>query len=109
MRLRRRQDHAMSHDQTMQHRRRAVAGLAAAMFGMLLLAVPSPAAAQVAALVNGDPITNVDIAQRIKLAQMVDRKTMTRKEALDDLINDKIKLHTAAKMHIAISDKQVEE
>jgi peptidyl-prolyl cis-trans isomerase SurA len=99
----------MPHNQTVQRRWRAAAGLAAAMFAMLLLSVPSPTAAQVAALVNGDPITNVDIAQRIKLAQMIDRKTMTRKEALDDLINDKIKLHAAAKMRIAITDKQVEE
>jgi peptidyl-prolyl cis-trans isomerase SurA len=105
-----RRDHAMPRDRITSYRKCAAATLAAAMLGFaFLLSLPSPAAAQVAALVNGDPITNVDIAQRIKLVQAFDRKTMTRKEALDELIDEKLKLHTAAKMHIAITDKQIEE
>jgi peptidyl-prolyl cis-trans isomerase SurA len=100
----------MPQDQTTQYRKRATAMLAAAMLGCaFLLSLPSPAAAQVAALVNGDPITNVDIAQRIKLVQAFNRKTMSRKEALDELIDEKLKLHAATKMHIAISERQIEE
>ncbi|HVT54578.1 MAG TPA: SurA N-terminal domain-containing protein [Xanthobacteraceae bacterium] len=89
--------------------RKRTAGLAAALLALfVLLALPSPAAAQVAALVNGDPITNVDIAQRIKLVQAFNRKSMSRKEALDELINEKIKLHTANKMHIVIAEEDVD-
>jgi peptidyl-prolyl cis-trans isomerase SurA len=88
--------------------RKRTAGLAAALLALFLLALPSPAAAQVAALVNGDPITNVDITQRIKLVQAFNRKSMSRKEALDELINEKIKLHTANKMHIVIPEQDVD-
>lgn len=89
--------------------RKRAAGLAAALFGLLiLLSLPSPAAAQVAALVNGEPITNVDITQRIKLTQVFNRKTISRKEALEELINEKIKMDTAEKMHIAISEQDLE-
>ncbi len=100
----------MLQDRTTQYRKRAAAMLAAAMLGCgLLFSLPSPAAAQVAALVNGDPITNVDITQRIKLVQTFNRKTITRKESLDELIDEKLKLHAATKMQIAITDKQVDE
>lgn len=97
----------MPQDRNMNRKR--TAGLAAALLALfVLLALPSPAAAQVAALVNGDPITNVDIAQRIKLVQAFNRKSMSRKEALDELINEKIKLHTANKMHIVIAEEDVD-
>ncbi len=102
----------MPDDQTMKHRKYKYTayGAAGALLALLLaLSFSPPAAAQVAALVNGDPITNVDIAQRIKLEQLLTRKTMSRKEALDDLIDEKIKLHTARRMNITISDKQIED
>jgi peptidyl-prolyl cis-trans isomerase SurA len=98
----------MPQDRNTPNRKRT-AGLAAALLALIvLLSLPSPAAAQVAALVNGEPITNVDIAQRIKLVQAFNRKSISRKEALDELINEKIKLHTADKMHIAISEQDLE-
>jgi peptidyl-prolyl cis-trans isomerase SurA len=88
----------------------AAAGIAGTFFVLLLvLSFSIPASAQVAALVNGEPITNVDIAQRIKLEQFAARKTMTRKEALDDLIDDKIKSLAARRMNISVTDKQVND
>jgi len=83
--------------------------LAGALLGLsLVLFLPAPARAQVAALVNGDPITNVDISQRIKMLQTFSHKSPSRKEALEELIDEKIKLHTAKRLNIDLSDKDVD-
>ena len=69
-------------------------GIAAAMIAGLAWAVPSsPAAAQqVIMLVNGDPITSYDVEQRTRFLQLATRKTPTRQEVIDELIDEKIKL-----------------
>jgi peptidyl-prolyl cis-trans isomerase SurA len=81
---------------------------AGAFFAFALVALPQPAAAQVAALVNGDPITAVDIAQRTRLHEVFNRKRPSRQEILDELINEKIKLATARKMNIDISQDKID-
>lgn len=68
--------------------------LAAAMIAASL-AAPSPAAAQVAAFVNGSPITSYDIEQRSKFMQLSTHKTPTRQEVLDSLIDESIKIQEA--------------
>jgi len=74
----------------------------------LLVGMPSGAhAQQVAALVNGEPITNLDIAYRIKLVEVSTRKVLSRKEALDELIDDKLKLAVAKRYTLDVSDKEV--
>jgi peptidyl-prolyl cis-trans isomerase SurA len=83
----------------------AVAGL---FFTLCFLALPKPAAAQVAALVNNEPITAVDIAQRTRLHEVFNRKRPSRQEILDELINEKIKLATARKMNVDVSDSKVD-
>src|SRR6476469_1565419 len=45
------------------------------------------------ALVNGDPITALDVARRTKLIQMSTQKLPTRQEVLEELIDDKLKVH----------------
>lgn len=90
---------------------RAAARLAAAisvLFALALVALPQPAAAQVVALVNNEPITAVDIAQRTRLMEVFNRKKPSRQEALDELINDKVKLATARKMNIEASDTRID-
>ena len=68
-----------------------------------------PAAAQqVVALVNGEPITAMDIAQRTKLIQVSTRQTMTRQQVLDELIDEKLKLHVAKRYKLEISDAEVD-
>lgn len=60
------------------------------------LAAPSPAAAQqVAAFVNGSPITTYDIEQRSKFVQLSTHKTPSRQEVLDSLIDESIKVQEA--------------
>lgn len=64
----------------------------AAALVAVTLAATGPAKAQVAAFVNGAPITAYDIEQRIKFIQLSLHKTPTRQEVLDELIDEKIKI-----------------
>lgn len=68
-----------------------------------------PAAAQgVVVMVNGDPITSYDIDQRSKFNQMVSRKESVRREVIDELIDEKIKVQTGRRYKLEISDKDVD-
>ncbi len=64
-------------------------------------------AQQVAAIVNGDLITTLDVAQRIKLTELSTHKTQPRQEALDELIDEKLKLQVAKRYVVEITDKDV--
>lgn len=69
----------------------------------------SPAHAQNAVVVvNGDPITNFDIEQRIKLIQLSGGKNATRQEAMEELINDRVKIKEGKKFSIDLSNADVE-
>jgi len=68
-----------------------------------------PANAQLAAMVNGEPITASDIGYRIKLNQITAHKTTSKQEALEELVNEKIKLQTAKRQNIEITDAQLDK
>lgn len=81
----------------------ALIGLGAA------LALPvQPASAQVQVIVNGDPITAYDIEQRSRLIQLSTRKAPSRKEVVDELIDEKLKLSVARLYKMDISESDVE-
>jgi peptidyl-prolyl cis-trans isomerase SurA len=84
-------------------------GLRAGAMAAIGLAAASSAclAQQVAAIVNGDLITTLDVAQRIKLTELSTHKTQPRQEALDELIDEKLKLQVAKRYVIEITDKDV--
>jgi peptidyl-prolyl cis-trans isomerase SurA len=84
------------------------AAIAAVVGLSLILIAPSGALAQIAALVNGDPITMLDITQRIRLTEISSHKQQSREEALNDLINEKLKLQVAKRYIINITDKDVD-
>ncbi|WP_424631898.1 SurA N-terminal domain-containing protein [Bradyrhizobium sp. SYSU BS000235] len=65
-------------------------------------------AQSVAAIVNGEPITNLDIEQRIKLTTLTTRKTPSRQEALDELINDKVKVKEGKKYGLDMSTTDID-
>lgn len=73
------------------------------------LAVSPAAAQQVVARVNGEPITAVDLAQRIRLLQISGTKSAGRQEVLDELIDEALKLQTARRYRIEISDAEVDQ
>src|SRR5262245_8923712 len=82
--------------------------LVAALLVAAAVGVCHPAGAQqVVALVNGDPITAIDIAQRTKLLQISTHRVATRQEVLDELIDEKLKLQDAKRWKLEIADSEV--
>src|SRR5262249_41085730 len=73
-----------------------------------LLAIPCAAQAQIVALVNGDPITALDVARRTKLIQLSTQKTPTRQEVLDELIEDKLKVHLGKRYISEVPQREIE-
>ena len=84
--------------------------IAAALIAIVTVAVlPAPARAQqVVALVNGEPITALDVTQRAKLIEISTRKAPTRQEALEELIDEKLKLFIARRYKLDITEKEVD-
>jgi peptidyl-prolyl cis-trans isomerase SurA len=75
---------------------------------MAVLSSGSPARAQVAIIVNGDPITVYDIDQRTKLMNLSGQKSATRQQAIEDLIGDKLKLSAAKGYKLEITKSDVD-
>lgn len=82
---------------------------AAALAVASLLAAPQPVSAQVVVLVNGSPVTALDIDQRTKLEQMTTNKTPTRQQVINVLIDDRIKMSIAKRYNFSIGENDVEE
>lgn len=69
----------------------------------------TPAAAQfIAAMVNGEPVTNYDIEQRTKLISIATHKPPVRKDVLEELIDEKLKIQLIRRYNIEGIDKDVE-
>lgn len=75
---------------------------------LMFAAQPSPAQAQVAVMVNGEPITDLDIQQRSKLITLTTHKSPSRKDVLQELIDDKLKIREAKKYTIDLSASDVD-
>ena len=70
-------------------------GLAACF---MLVGAAAPSLAQnVVVMVNGDPITDFDIEQRIKLDQLTGQKGSSRQEVINALIDEKVKIKEGKK------------
>lgn len=76
-------------------------GLAAAMHC-------SASAQTVVVFVNGEPITALDVDQRVKLTEVSTHKAPSRQEALDELIDEKLKVQVGKRYGLEVSDKDVE-
>jgi peptidyl-prolyl cis-trans isomerase SurA len=77
------------------------------MLAMSLLA-SAPARAQVVAVVGGEPITEVDIAQRARLIELSNQKKPTRQEVLDELIDDKLKVQLSKRYIAEVPKREIE-
>src|SRR5712691_929057 len=76
---------------------------------ILFVAVTTAAIAQnVVVIVNGEPITALDIEQRSKFIQLSTQKTLPRQEILDELIDEKLKVREGKRWGIDTSDAEVE-
>ena len=68
---------------------------------------PQLAQAQsLAAIVNGDPVTSVDVEERIKFLRVL-KKPATRETALEDLYGERLKLRETAKYGINAADSDI--
>ena len=82
---------------------------AAAVVAAALLCVGgAPARAQIVAVVNGEPITATDIAQRSKLIQLSTHKTPAKQEVLDELIDDHLKVQLSKRYIAEVPKREIE-
>jgi len=90
------------------HRKQRLIGwiFAGALFAGLTVGAPHPAAAQVVVMVNGLPVTALDIQQRMKL-EALSQKHISRDQALKLLIDDKLKITIAQRYGVEMSDAEV--
>ena len=81
------------------------AGLAAAPLPSVRPAMAQEG--QVVVVVNGLPITSFDIPQRQRLLQIREGRPHSREQALDDLINDRVKFSEARRFRVDANEAQV--
>jgi len=82
--------------------------LVALALGIAPAAVTRARAQNAVVVVNGDPVTNFDIEQRMKLIGISGDKTASRQDALEELINDRVKIKEGKKFSIDPSKSDVE-
>lgn len=76
----------------------------------LLPICASPAHAQtIAVMVNGEPITDLDIAQRGKLDFLSTHKQPSRKDILDELINEKVEIKEGKKYGVDPTSTDIDQ
>ena len=80
--------------------------LAAAM--VLVAATTAAVAQNVVVMVNGEPITAIDIEQRSKFIQLTTQKTAPRPEVIEELIDEKLKIKEGKRWGIDIPESEVE-
>jgi peptidyl-prolyl cis-trans isomerase SurA len=91
-----------------QMRRRTV--IAAAFAAAFMVLVPAAARAQqVVALVDGEPITSLDMEHRAKFLQLSTHKVPSRQEVLDGLIDEILEIREAKKFGINVPDSEVND
>jgi peptidyl-prolyl cis-trans isomerase SurA len=74
---------------------------------VVVVPVTPAGAQQIVAFVYGEPITALDIDQRTRIIEVFSRKKAARKEVLDELIDQKLKLHQAKRLDIDIDATQI--
>ena len=90
--------------------RNRCSGFAAALFIFATGATISlPARAQqIILLVNGSPITDLDIAHREKFLEMSNHKKPSRQEAINSLVDETLEIKEAARYSLEVPDTEVQ-
>jgi peptidyl-prolyl cis-trans isomerase SurA len=76
---------------------------------LVLMGWESSAQAQVACMINGEPITNYDIEQRSKLIFLSAKKMPDRQQVIDELIDEKVKIREGKKFGIDPSAADIDQ
>lgn len=83
----------------------------ALLFAVLALAFVATAPAQaqaVLAMVNQQPVTSFDVAQRMRIALLTDGRRLSQQAALQELIDDRVKLLQARKVGYRVTEEGVD-
>jgi len=82
--------------------------VSAMLLGLTLLSAALPAsAAAVLVTINGQPVTDVQLAQRLALHKLEGKSS--RKDALEELINESVQLQEAERLGIKISESEIDD
>ena len=81
---------------------------AVALAGVLFAAAPAALAQGIVAQVNNRAITSLDVAQRVRIAAMTERRRIGTREALEELIDDQAKVIEATRVGYRVTDEGVE-
>lgn len=76
--------------------------------GVFSASPPAIAQSAIKILVNEQPITTYDIRNRTKFLRLTTRGRAKREQAVEDLINERLKMQEAARRRINVSDAQVD-
>lgn len=88
----------------------AVKSLFSALLFMAALGAATPAGAQtVLAFVNGEPVTSHDVSQRMRLMQALANTRLSQKQALELLIDDRLKILEARRIGYRLKDDNIED
>src|SRR5262249_57213982 len=90
--------------------RHRLVGLAAglAIFAIMIMIALPARAQQIVLLVNGTPITDLDIAHREKFIEMSNHKKPSRQEAINSLVDETLELREAARYSLEPTDADVQ-
>lgn len=88
---------------------RRIAVALAVLLGAAILAGGDASAQNVLAYVNRQPITNFDVAQRVRIAALTERRRIDTRSALQELIDDQVKLLEARRIGYRITDEGVDQ
>lgn len=75
---------------------------------MVVAVVPDARAQQIVALVNGQPITALDVEYRSKFMQLSTKKVPPRKEVIDSLIDEILEVNEAKRFTLEVPDADVD-
>lgn len=89
----------------MKHALLRAAGLA---LGLAFLGTAPAVAQNVLATVNSQPITSFDVAQRVRIAALTERRRLDQRAALQELIDDQVKLIEARRVGYRVTEQGVE-
>jgi peptidyl-prolyl cis-trans isomerase SurA len=80
------------------------------LVGAMIAIAPVPTSAPAEqAVVNGEPITELEIEQRSQLKQVGKRKTLSREEVIEELRGEKLKIQEARTSGVEIAESEVDQ
>jgi peptidyl-prolyl cis-trans isomerase SurA len=83
--------------------------IAAVLFAAMAATTPMACAQEVVLLVNGEPITNFDIAHREKFIEMSTHKAPSRQQVINSLIDEILELKEAERYTVVPSKSDIEQ